>query len=87
MTQGPRIVSSRGSERDRGKLFSGMRTNRAPPDKAEGPPRTRRGPSPCPAFDQSWTRIRYFDADQNSSGWAISTLPVTLPSLATVEVR
>jgi len=44
-------------------------------------------PRRLPDSGQSWTRIRYFDADQNSSGCAISTLPVTLPSLLTVEVR
>jgi hypothetical protein len=31
--------------------------------------------------------MRYFDADQNSSGCAISTVPEILPSLLTPEAR
>ena len=44
------------------------------------------GSAPLAAL-QSCTRIRYFEADQNSSGCAISTVPVILPSLDTPDAR
>ena len=64
--------------------LSAERKRRRPP---EGGRRVLLRGSAPPGGAQSCTRMRYFDADQNSSGWAISTVPEILPSLETPAAR